>query len=239
MTPAFETFARVLIPFAVTLAISTDAAAQERGDAAPFSQEERALPLDGSSRFSLQTGWRYTPNSDFYDAYYSQKENRGLPRARGALGGPLLTATFAYSALEWLELGVDLFFTYERMRLTRQPGLNALTFGALVGLRLQKRLEIGREGLILFAGPVIGPTFAAGYLDGGEALENFAQAFGASVGMNLRLTPEWGFCVEYRLTHMRAEIEDVGAYQAGGHWVAVGLTYVFSSDSIQSRNRRF
>ena len=87
--------------------------------------DEEALPLElkGSGRFSLQTGWRYTPNTGFYDGYYSQVENRDLSRASGSIGGPLLTATFAYSFTNLIELGIDLFTTYERMRLTDQPGL--------------------------------------------------------------------------------------------------------------------
>lgn len=220
-----------LLILLVTLAASS-ASAQ-------YDEEEPPLELAGSSRLSLQTGWRYAPNTRFYDRYYSQAENRGLSRAGGALGGPLLTATFAYSISNLIELGIDLFATYERMRLTGQPGLNAATYGALVGLRLQKRLELGPEGLVPSVGILTGPLLAASYFDGGRSVENLNQAVGGALGATLRLSPKWGFCFEYRLIFARGEAEDVGLYNAAGHWFSVGMTYQFPSEPDRPLSRRF
>jgi hypothetical protein len=221
-----------LIILLVTLAASS-ASAQ-------YDDEEAPPPeLVGSSRFSLQTGWRYTANTRFFDRYYSQEENRRLSRAGGAIGGPLLTATFAYSFTNLIELGIDLFATYERMRLTGQPGLNTVTYGALLGLRFQKRLELGPEGLIPSVGIVTGPLFAGAYFDGGRALETSNQTVGVSAGATLRLNPTWGLNFEYRLLVAQGEAEDVGKYNAGGHWFAMGMTYQFASEPDRPMSRRF
>ncbi|HVG62453.1 MAG TPA: hypothetical protein VNA24_28070 [Hyalangium sp.] len=220
-----------LLILLATLAAST-ASAQ-------YEEEEVSPELEGSSRFSLQTGWRYTPNTRFYNDYYSRAVNRGLPRAGGAIGGPLLTATFAYSITNLIELGIDLFATYERMQLTRQPGLNAITYGALMGLRFQKRLEIGPEGLIPSVGILTGPLLAASYFDGGRSVENFTQAFGASLGATLRLNDKWGLCFEYRFVFAKGEAENVGPYDAAGNWLSVGMTYQFPSARYRPMSRNF
>jgi hypothetical protein len=220
-----------LLILLVTLAAST-ASAQ-------YEEEEAPPELEGSSRFSLLTGWRYTPNTRFYEDYYSQPENRGLPRAGGAIGGPLLTATFAYSITNLMELGIDLFATYERIQLTGQPGLNAVTYGALLGLRFQKQLAIGPKGLIPSVGILTGPLLAASYFDGGRAVENYTQAFGASLGATLRLSPKWGLCFEYRLLFAKGEAEDVGVYDAAGNWLGVGMTYQFPSEPDRPMSRHF
>ena len=220
-----------LLILLVTLAASS-ASAQYDEDAPPPE-------LKGTGRFSLQTGWRYTPNTRFYDNYYSQAENRDLSRARGSIGGPLLTATFAYSFTNLIELGIDLFTTYERMRLAGQPGLNTVTYGALLGLRFQKRLELGPEGLIPSVGILTGPLFAGAYFDGGRAIETSNQAVGLSLGATLRLSPKWGLALEYRLLLARGEVEDIGKYNAGGHWFALGMTYQFAQESDRPLSGRF
>ena len=192
---------------------------------AQYDEEELLPMLESSSRFSLQTGWRYTPNTRFFDEYYSHPKNLNLERAGGAMGGPLLTATFAYSPLEWLELGIDLFTTYERMQLTGQPGLNAMTFGALVGLRFQQRWELGSTVLVPSVGLLMGPMFAVSYFDEGGAVENSPPAFGGTVGATLRFSEKWGLTFEYRLLFGRGQAEDIGAYDALGNCFSVGMTY--------------
>jgi hypothetical protein len=218
----------------VTLAASSAFAQYDEYD------EEKPPPeLKGTSRLSLQGGWRYAPNTRFFDRYYSLEENRNLARVGGAIGGPLVTATFAYSISNLLELGIDLFGTYERMQLTRQPGLNAVTFGALLGLRLQKRLEIGPEGLVPSVGILAGPLFAASYFDGGRSIENFNNAAGATLGATLRLTPKWGVCFEYRLIFARGEAEEMGLYNAAGHGLTVGMTYQLPEVQDRPLSRNF
>nr|QKW93880.1 hypothetical protein [Vitiosangium cumulatum] len=202
-------------------------------------EEEAPSMLEGSSRISLQTGWRYTPNTRFYDGYYSQEKNLNLERSGGAIGGPLLGATFAYSPLEWLELGIDLFATYERMQLTGKPGLNAMTLGALVGLRFQKRLEIGPAGLVPSVGVLIGPVFAASYFDGRRSVETAPRTIGGTVGATLHLSEEWGITFEYRQILAKGEAEKIGVYDAVGNWFSVGMTYQFPSKPDRPMERLF
>jgi hypothetical protein len=208
--------------------------------AAQYEDEEKAqTELDGTSRFSLLTGWRYTPNSRFYDGYYSDVDNRGLERTRGAIGGPLLTGTFAYSVTNLIEVGIDLFTTYERMHLTGKPALNAITYGALLGMRFQHRFEVGPQGLVPSVGVLIGPLLAASYFDGGKAVENYTQAIGTTVGATLGLTPKWGLRFEYRLLVAKGEAEDLGTYEAAGNWFSVGLNYQFPSEPDRPMSRHF
>jgi hypothetical protein len=203
--------------------------------------EEEKLPpkLDGSRRFSLQAGWRYHPNTAFYDDFYSQPGNRDLERAGGSIGGPLLLGMFGYSPLEWLELSLEPFATYERMRLTGEPGLNAITYGALIGVRLQKLLRIGPEGVVPSLGIATGPLLAASYFDGGRALENFTQTLGVSAGLTVRITPTWGLTLDYRLLVGQGFAEDIGTYQAAGSWFSVGFNYTLPEVPDRPMNRNF
>jgi hypothetical protein len=221
-----------LLLLLVTLVASPAAAQYEDEDAPPPE-------LDGSRRFSLVTGWRYTPNTRFYEDYYADPDNRGLKRSAGAFGGPLLAGSFAYSVTNLIEVGIDLFATYERMLLTGKPGLNAITYGALVGLRFQHRFELGPHGLIPSVGVLLGPLLAAAYFDGGRAVENYTQAIGTTVGATLGLTPEWGLRFEYRLIAAEGAAENVGTYQAGGSWFSVGINYQFPSVPDRPMDRRF
>ncbi len=206
------------------------------------SEREQKLetgPLKGQSRFSLGPGWRYAPNTAFFDRYYSRQENRGLTRADGTFGGPLVVSTFGHSLLEWLELGIDLFFTYERMAITDQPDFNTISFGMMVGVRFQKRLLLGPEDSFTpFVGVLSGPTFTASYFAGSRSVENFAQALGLTAGARLRLTPKWGVCLEYRLTLAKGQAERLGIYDAGGSWFSVGLIYMFPKPIKEPRLRR-
>ncbi|HEX8706206.1 MAG TPA: hypothetical protein VF815_45650 [Myxococcaceae bacterium] len=185
-------------------------------------------PLKGQNRFSLGAGWRYAPNTNFFDRYYSRPENRGLTRADGTFGGPLMVGTFGHSLLEWLELGIDMFFTYERMAITLKPDFNTISFGMMFGVRAQKRFLLGPEDSFTpYAGVLSGPTFAASYFAGSRSVENFAQALGLTAGARLRLTPKWGVTLEYRLTFANGQAERLGVYNAGGSWLSVGLVYMF------------
>jgi hypothetical protein len=192
-------------------------------------KKERNLtlgPLERTNRFSLQAGWKYTPNTTFFDKYYSRSENRGLTRVNGTIGGPLVAGTFAYSPLEWLEVGFDLFFTYERMTLAERPPLNTLSFGLLLGVRAQKWFKLGNNELIPFVGALGGPMFAASYFPGGRSVENYANALGLTAGATLRISPQWGVCFEYRLMLGKGQAERYGVYEAGGNWFTVGVTYI-------------
>ncbi|MFL5347153.1 MAG: hypothetical protein ACJ8AT_20400 [Hyalangium sp.] len=205
-----------------------------------FAQYDDEGPpkLEGTNRISVVGGWRYAPNFTFYNNYYSNPDHQGLPRSRGSFGGPALTATFGYSVTNLIEVGADLFASYERLALTGKPGLNTVTYGAMLGLRFQKRFELGPAGLIPAVGLLAGPHIAAAYFDGGRAVENGGTAFGLTAGATLRLNPTWGVCFELREIFARGEVEDVGYYNAGGTWLAVGLTYILPWEPDRRINGR-
>ena len=228
----------LLLLLLATLAATAAAAAPAEDDG--YETEERPREeLEGTRRFSLMTGWRYAPNGPFFDKYYSDPDHRGLERSRGAIGGPLLTGSFAYSPTNLIEVGIDLFATYERMEFPGQPGLNAFTFGALIGLRFQHELEIGSHGLVPSAGVLIGPMLAASFFDGGLAVENAPWSIGVTAGATLYLSEVWGLRFEYRLLSGRGLAEDIGPYEAAGSWFCVGLNYQLPKKSDRPMGRMF
>lgn len=205
---------------------------------AQYDEDEGPPKLEGTNRISVVGGWRYAPNTTFYNNYYSAEAHQGLSRSRGSFGGPALTATFGYSATNLIEVVGDAFASYERMKLTGQPGLNAVTYGVMLGLRFQKRFEVGPAGLIPSVGALVGPHIAAAYFDGGRAVENGGTGFALTAGATLRLTPTWGLCFEFREIFARGEVEDFGYYNAGGSWLAAGVTYTFPWEPERKINGR-
>ncbi len=228
-----------LLLLLATLAATAAAAAPAEDDGYEETEERPQEDLEGSRRFSLMTGWRYASNDRFFDKYYSDPDHRGLERSRGAIGGPLLSGSFAYSPTNLIEVGIDLFATYERMEFPGQPGLNAFAFGALIGLRFQHQFEIGRHGLVPSAGVLLGPMLTASYFDEGLAVENAPWSIGVTAGATLYLSDVWGLRFEYRLLSGRGEAEDVGPYEAAGSWFSVGLDYQFPSKPDRPMRRMF
>lgn len=228
-----------LLLLLATLTAASAAAAPKEDDGYDPDEEKPRNELEDTSRFTLSTGWRYAPNGRFFDAYYQDPDNAGLERSRSGFGGPLLAAGFAYSPINLIEVGIDLFATYERMNLTGQPGLNAVTYGALIGLRFQHKFELGPHGLVPSAGVLIGPMLATAYFDGGRAVENYTQSIGLNAGATLNLSEVWGLRFEYRLLTGRGEAEDIGTYEAAGSWFSVGLNYQFPLMESRPMGRLF
>lgn len=193
--------------------------------------------LRGVGRFSLQTGWRLTSNESFYQSYYGRHPELG--RAPASPGGPLLVGSFAYAFTDVVELGIDLVATGERLRLTGQPTLTTMSFGALVGVRFQKLLlGVGPHGLVPFAGVLVGPTYVLSRFDGVPSnQESVPTALVGSLGATLRMSSRWGLTAEYRLAFVRARpgfvrqpdlgLESFGSFNAGGNWLSVGFTYAW------------
>jgi hypothetical protein len=195
-----------------------------------------ALASDGGpllqdvGRVTVQGGWRLVANDTFYDRYASRPENAGLAPSSRSRGSPIGMASFAYAFTDAVEMGVDLFGTLERHQLTGQPRLSTAAYGALLGLRLQAGLDVA-EGLLPFVGVLTGPLVASAAFEGQKARETVTQAWGATVGATLRLTPVWGVTAEYRLVRARGAVESqgrsFGSFNAGGSWFGLGITYTF------------
>jgi hypothetical protein len=207
--------------------------------APPAAAQDPSAPssLDGVGRISVQGGWRYTSNTTFRSGYYAQPENQGLEQAAASPGGPLLAATFAYAVTENVELGVDLFATGERLQLTGAPTLTTLTYGALVGLRLQTLLEgVGPQGLVPWVGILSGPTLVLSTFEGEPGTEGVKQAWAASVGASLRLSARWAATLELRGVMVRGPVQDLGSVNGGGVWLGFGATYSFDAEPSRPVN---
>ncbi|HYO72804.1 MAG TPA: hypothetical protein VEU33_42755 [Archangium sp.] len=210
--------------------------------ASASAQDEEPLPLNGVGRISVQAGWRLSANGTFYDSYYALPASQGFQRAPESPGGPFLAGSFAYAVTEFFELGIDLFATGEQLRLTGAPTITNVTYGALVGVRLQTLLDIlTPEGVVPFVGVQTGPTLAYSTAEGVGSRELFTQAWAGTVGATFRLSAQWGLTAEYRLAFARGqsvfnnkpEFKGLASYNAGGNWFALGVTYFFASDPIR------
>jgi hypothetical protein len=207
---------------------------------ASAQEEEELSQLGGVGRISIQGGWRLTSNDTFYDSFYSLPDYRGLTNpARSSPGGPFLAGAFAYAATEFVELGIDLFATGEQLRLTGAPPLTNVTYGALVGVRLQTLLDfLTPQGVVPFIGLQSGPTLAFSRAEGVGQKEVLTQAWVGTVGATFRFTSNWGLTAEYRLAFARGQsafntreaFKNLGSYNAGGNWFALGVTYMFAPE---------
>lgn len=206
---------------------------------AALAQDEVNTTLEGVGRLTLQSGWRLTSNNTFYEGYYATRPE--LARGPTSPGGPLVVGSFAYGITDMVELGVDLFATGERLRLTDQPELTTLTYGALVGVRFQTVLEVG-QGLVPFAGILTGPTLAFSQFKGQPAQEIMTQAWAGTVGATMRLSDRWGLTGEYRFSFVRGPVgalanQKFGSFNGGGNWFALGVTYLWPPEPSRGMGR--
>ena len=218
------------------------------------AQEESAelVPLNGVGRVTLQGGWRLSGNNTFFDSFYALP---GYACSEGCLrdspGGPFATGTFAYSVSDFIEVGIDLFYTQQQLRLTNAPTLNNITYGALLGLRFQGLVEIlTPQGIVPFLGLQTGPSLAFSLAEGVGRKESIIQPWVGTVGATVRLSAHWGLTAEYRLAFARGHspyrdrtppsgvdpnaYKNLASYNAGGNWFALGVTYMLAPDPVRT-----
>ena len=203
------------------------------------SAQEALAPLNGVGRISIQGGWRLSSNDTFYDSFYALPDYQGLQPAAESPGGPFLAGSFAYAASDFIELGIDVFATGERLRLTGAPTLTNVTYGALVGLRFQTLLDfLTPQGVVPFVGILSGPSLAYSTAEGVGKREVFTQTWAGAVGATFRFSSHWALTAEYRLAFARGQsaftnngaFKDLASYNAGGNWFALGVTYLLAPD---------
>jgi hypothetical protein len=184
-----------------------------------------AMPLDGAGRVSVMAGWRSTPNTHFL----SSATAAGFTPVGRSPGGPVMSATFGYAATPYLEVGIDLFGTTEALRFSGLPDLRSVSYGALLGLRLQTAIPLpGELDLVPFIGPLVGPSLV--YVTGGPlptAAERFVTGFGGSGGLTVRFTDSLAASLEAKLMLIRGRVPPIGSINGGGVWATVGFTYYF------------
>lgn len=190
--------------------------------AAVLAAAPASASLGGSSRVTLLGGWRLTPN----DAFYAAAAQRGLVRSNG-IGGPVLTGTFAYSAWEWFELGIDLFASGERFHFVGTNPYTTITYGGWLSARIQ--MDAGAIGpvqrLVPFVGAQAGPTLV--FTSGGPqttSQEVLMQGFAATAGVTGMLGAH-GVTLEARYVFAAGSAVPVGTFNAGGLWFGLGFTW--------------
>jgi hypothetical protein len=234
---------RGLVLLGLLLATAT-ASAQE--------ESEGVVPLNGVGRITVQGGWRLTSNNTFFDSFYALPGyacSEGC--SRESPGGPFATATFGYSVSDFIEVGIDLFYTQQQLRLTNAPALTNITYGALLGLRFQGLLEIlTPQGVVPFIGLQTGPSLAYSLAEGIGHKESIIQPWVGTVGATVRLSAHWGITAEYRLAFARGRspyndrtppagadanaYKNLASFNAGGNWFALGVTYLLAPDPVRT-----
>jgi len=177
-----------------------------------------ASATEGEGRVTVEAGWRFTPN----DFFYGSAEKAGFPRERGSIGGPQVAGSFGYFAKDAIEVSIDLLAGAEQLHLVDRPAFTSITYGALVGARFHLTLF---EPVTLYFGVQGGPTLVN--LSGGniEVTEELVSAFQGSVGVGVRLTPEFGVSLEYRYLLARGYVPGIGGVNGGGSWFGIGFTW--------------
>jgi hypothetical protein len=229
----------------VLAVLATPVSASAQGDEAGGSSAPSNL--DGVGRVTVLAGYRLTSNNTLYDAWYGAKgPGAGLSRAAETPGGLFGAATFAYAMSDLVEVGIDLFGTFNTLRLTEPTAdgtvarkVKTQAYGALLGLRFQGVVEgVGPEGLVPFVGLHTGPTVVSSVREGSELQETVTQAWVGSLGATLRLSARWGITAEYRFMFLRGPVQSPDkakyggpfSFNTGGNWFGLGLTYTFPPD---------
>lgn len=178
--------------------------------------------LEGIGRVSIWGGWRYTPN----DGFYSKATAQGYPPISRSTGGPMGTATFAYSVTDDFELGLDLFAGREVFHLRDLPAISSTSYGVLVGVRLQKQLGLVVPYVGAFAGPTL--IYTANPMMGKH--EVAATGYGAGAGLNVAISERFAVMAEAKFFLARGVAEGIGGLNGGGLWAGIGITYYFQRE---------
>ncbi len=102
-----------------------------------------------------------------------------------------------------------------------------MTYGALVGGRLQWPIDLGAPALLvpslgLHAGPTL--VYVTDEVKGG--VERFTQAYALSAALSYRFADTWALTLEYKLMLARGRLPEVpSSVNAGGSWFSLGFTW--------------
>lgn len=182
-----------------------------------------AESLEGVGRISLLPGWRWTPNGHFA----ATAAERGHPLERASVGGPQLTATFAYAASDAIEVAIDLFAGFETLRLREAEPLTSVSYGALAGARAYWSLGRFAPYLGLGVGPVL--VYTSGGLQT-RPNERVTTGYAAMGGVSYRLTDTFAVTFDARALLARGNVAGVGGINGGGAWAGVGVSWLFAAE---------
>ncbi|MHB8876077.1 MAG: hypothetical protein ACYC8T_20495 [Myxococcaceae bacterium] len=189
--------------------------------------EARAEPrrLEGYGRITAAVGWRLTPN----DHFYSRARELGRELAASSPGGPAVCLCFGYAANENVEVGIDLHVSGESLRLEGGAPITSITYGALVGVRLQAPGLLFDE-LVPYVAAFTGPTLVLVSSEDFPTAETFSAAWAGAAGATLRLGERFGATLEYRFLLARGMVPEVSSVNGGGHQLTLGFTVYFAPE---------
>ena len=185
---------------------------------APAQQAERTI--EGMSRLAVQAGWRYTPN----DTFRSQVQAIGHPVITKMGGGPQFSASFGYAPLSWIEATIDVFIGFESFALGGLDSFTSTTYGALLGVRLEK-MDFPVRGLIPYVGAQIGPALAFVASKSIANYEKLNTGITINAGLTYRLNDKWGIGLDARYMFASADLPDLATLNAGGLWASLTVTF--------------
>src|SRR5687768_14898462 len=93
----------------------------------------------GGGRITLFPGYRL----GLQNSFYRTAALAGFTRAPGAMGGPALWGTFAYTATQYVEVAIEPFLGTEVLHLAEVPPIRMYTYGVTIGARAQYPTESG------------------------------------------------------------------------------------------------
>lgn len=190
-----------------------------------FAQDNPGRTIEGSGRVALQGGYRYTPNADFI----RRAEAGGHPVEGGAIvGGPQFSASFGYAPLDWVEATIDLIVGFEAFRLRDLDDFTSTTYGALLGVRLEK-MDFPFRGLMPHFGVQLGPvlSFISGKSIAGS--ERFNTGYSINAGLSFRFADRWAVGFDVRYLFAYGNLPEVATFNAGGLWGSLSVTFFIPS----------
>lgn len=186
---------------------------------AAFAQQERSV--EGMGRIAVQGGYRWTPNSSFA----AQAASAGHPLIGRMNGGPQFSVSFGYAALDWLEASIDAFVGFEQFRLEGLEQFTSTSYGALLGVRIEK-MDFPFRGVLPYLGAQIGPALAFIASHSVANSEKLNTGISVNAGLTFRVAEKWGLGFDARyLFGTNGEIPDLGSIDGGGLWISLTVTF--------------
>ena len=192
--------------------------------AAPALAAEQGS-VQGVGRITAGGGWRLVPN----DHWRAGAAEQGTPEATPSIGGPHAFISGGYGALDYLDVGLDLYVGGERHTLETLPTYTAVSYGVAVAVRFMKA-DFLVQGLTPMAGVGLGPTICYVGRDDGLIREIVTTGFSAMGGISWRLTHAFGLWLEYRFLLARGFAPEIGrSINMGGSFFGLGVTFYLES----------
>lgn len=189
-----------------------------------------AASVDGQGRVSVGGGWRLaTPNGSFF----TKAEAAGVPLTGPSIGGPQGAASFGYGAHDFFEVAIDLFIGADAFRLADHDFVS-VTYGALLGGRLTKA-DFPFVGLTPWLGVQLGPSLAFVTSKTRPNPERLTTGYSVDLGALYRLTERFGVHLGVRYLFCFAEVDGIGAVNAGGLFFTLGVSILFPKSAQEQR----